>query len=334
MSENQIAQYQSLSKLTSDDRTVVLMLINGINTLRDQASRTMIDIGLKLNELESHVPDNFLEIVTTHCGFSSRNVRKLQTAAANYRLHFENLSAPEFKKFREFPIAKLALLGQDTDPEIIEELKNLAINGTLSNSTIDKVLDSIKENRVNAEKLSDYERENIESESRIIELERQLKEVESETAQLRVNSRNASDRVLELEKENKLIQSDLIDETKKPPRIVEIEVTKEVLPKRYKTLEDAVNSIEDEITEKSSEKERILAEIQHESKRLNDIRSEFEAKKVSLESVEKIVADIDIIIAKYPSALITQISASAPESKAILQGLRKKLSALASQLAT
>lgn len=330
MSENSITQYKSLSKLSSDDRFAVMIIVNSINTLKEQAAKIMLEIGFKLRELEGVLPrEQFLDIVSECCQITPSNAHKLQAAAANYEHHYGALGA-DYAQLRNISVARLSMLGPDTEPEIIEEIKNLALNGSISNATIDKVIASVNESRVSEEKLAQMEYEKNEAEAKIRELELELKQNEHDVAQLALSSRNASDRVAELERENHAMQQDLLEASKKPAEVAVEEV--EVLPKRFKTLDEAVRMAEDELSAKMEQKEKILSEIQFQNKKLEDIKAATDAKTVSLETLDKIVADVDTIIAKYPAALISSITTSSPESKAALQALGKKLKALGTQL--
>jgi len=326
--------YASVDKLDISNRPIVLGIIHQIQALNDQASRLMVDIGFLLCELEGQIGEKslFLQIVQESIRFNPRTVYRFQTAAQNYKKHFAGITGPEYARIKQLPLATLMQLDDSVGPEFIDELKNMAANGKLSNSAVEKVLEAVKENQIKGEQLSSLEKEKLDSEAKLAELNAQLSKVQAEMAKMQLDTRASSDRIMELENENGLLQQDLLEESKKAAVVTEKEVIKEVLPKKYKSLEDAVNLIEDEITIKSAQKEKILSDIQAETRRLQEIKEAADAKKVSIETLEKIVQDVDTVIAKYPSALLEKITASHPESKAVLATLSKKLAALATQL--
>jgi hypothetical protein len=235
-------------------------------------------------------------------GINPRTVRRYLHSYKMLNTHFLTDGRINLQEVRQFTQTALQLLAEDTNEDVILEIRNIAAQGgAINEATVKQLLDQQSgdyEARLNA----------AQAESTAFKKELKIAEEKHELALSRAEKSKNNSQETERRLEAQLKDLELENEKLQKASIQVQHVEVEKIPAGYSSIEDAVAEAtrrHEELTNKITSIRGELALIAEEKA---TIQNNFNVLTVSLQDVEKFKSDIENAFLKMPHSRIVALS--------------------------
>jgi predicted RNase H-like nuclease len=223
----------------------------------------------------------------------------------------------------------LLMLADDTDSEVVDELKELSKTGKVTETMVRSLLEQRKQESdasikaLNAE--LDLERRRArEAEER----------AQNDTARLRLQAESQADNLRRVTEERDEFAAEYatleqkLREIKPTEKIVE----KEVVPEGYSSVEEAVSDMNRKLREKSDELRRKQDELEAVKVQETQVRQRLDAKRAGADTYARLQERVEELLMMFPTSLLASVTEADPEIKSAIQALGKALTIAGGQL--
>ncbi len=307
-------------------------LVNQCRILMKRVGMDSMQLIIHLAELKRiNAKVDFDFIIKHNLKLRTSTVYRWLTIADTVEKYFlsdDTFSSEEMNNFTQSTFHLICAFSVNDDA--IEEVRSL-LKGQSKLSTVDI-------NEILSKK--EYLENQVSVTNAIAELERTQKaaqQTEFQLAKARADEATMFRRLIRFEDHITALEFELkqaYDDYKKlslTPREIEF-VEKEIVPNGYKTIKEAMISVQSEIIALMEERSKLTMEVK-------DLQTEFEVTKARAEKVRngahdvnEFITQVDTLIGNLPHVLMQRMVANSPESKVVFDRLARQLMSFAKAL--
>jgi cell division protein FtsB len=316
-----------LSDLSSE---TLMRLRMSVSEFRSSGRRLIGELYVMTQQLcimRDILGERFRTFVDAELGLAPRMISRYMHINKVLNTHFSVDGQIDLNEANAFTQRALALLSPSTDTQVVEELRELASQGTtidhnvVMNALNQAEADAVAQLASTQADLTAKTRQLAEmAQQREVERARNQREVESQAEMLR----RAEQRRNDLEEEITKLRS---QETQ-----VRFE-EKEVVPAGYASVEEAISAKTRELESLVGEREAVSAEISTLTEQQKKLQDAVQQTSASASQFLAMKEQADTLIAQFPIALLKSLSEKDPTVKAAIASLGETFVLFGQQLA-
>lgn len=340
------AQQMLPQGMTAEKRELVVALTAAIRASHYDAAVAMVKTVHSIRELHGIIEDT--EVFENYCqrafNFSRATVYRYLKAGRSVQHHFVDEHGSVSPLVRHVNLDVLQLLGADTDPRVIDNIKLLAAEkGQVTKADAQVFIDQAtaeykRQLEEQGDAVIDLKATLANTEAQLIESRREHRDESARADRNELQLRNRERAYAKLEGELDAHRQDIdkaeatIKELQSKPVEVQFEEKiVEKLPAEYATVEEAVAAIQTRRADLEAQTEQLAGAVEAKRSELSSIEASLVAAQTAVATLEKLKGDIDHIVRQVPQA-ISEAVASSPNARLQIDQFAGKLRALADVL--
>jgi hypothetical protein len=332
--------------LSEEQREQVIVLTQQIRFSATHAAMHMANTGRFVLILHEVIEDAgaFEQYCQAAFNFSRASVYRYLKAGRAVKAHFSDGDGMVSPLVKNINFDVLQLLGADTDPRVIDNIKLLAaekgeVNGADAQALIDQATAELQRQLVDqSDTIIDLKATLANTEAQLTESRREHRDeaarADRNELQLRNRERAFSDLEGTLDAHRKDIataEATIKDLQSKPAEAQYEKQTVQVLPEGYTTEEEAIAAIQSQRAGLEKETEQLTGEVAARRSELETVGALLAATRRAAGTADKLRQDIEQITRQIPQAVSEAVAAS-PNARQQVDELASKLRALAEVL--
>lgn len=316
-----------LSDLSADQ---ALRLKLSVNEFRSAGRRMVGELYImtsQLSVMKEILGDRFRSFAETTLGLTSRALSRYMHINNVLNTHFAVNGQVDLAIANNLTQRALALLTPETEAAVVDNLRELAQQGTQINEKLVMEVMSRAEGDAVAQLASTQA--DLTARTRELEQERQSREVERARSQREISSqgellRRGEQRIRDLEAD---LQRLAMQETQVHYQ------DREVIPEGFASVQAAVDAKNSELAGLNKQREEIKNTIERLNQQQLQLQSDLEQRNAGIEKFLAMKEQAETIIAQFPIALLKSLSETDPAVKAAISSLGQTMNLLGQQLA-
>lgn len=318
-----------LSHLNAEQLVEVRFLVTAIRGSQDRIGRELYSLTEKMEALSQVLGDKFHAFVESELGISQRAARRYLQVHSVLRAHFSDSSGrTSVSEARHITQGALLLLANEPGDEVIAEIRAIAQNGEeVNEATVKRLIESRE----------------AELEARVAAAEAEValavrtaqtasERAELEIARVKGQAENSQEMVRRLTEQRDSLEEEVNRLQQQETQVVEKTIEKEVVPKGFATIEEALQTTEKTLQVKAGELARIDADLKDRQEKLAEMRANLAAAEAGKEEFLKMKQDIEALMLKFPVAMLKSMSGSDTNVKSSINALGEAMVAMGNLL--
>lgn len=316
-----------LSDLNADERFVLTSSLVQFRLSQKRLTEELCLIATHLMKMKEILGDTrFYRFADEVLQFNKKRVSRLLRLYRVLDTHFKDAGGRFHPNLiNNFSQSGLLLLTEDTDAEVIDELKQLAEVGVVTQKMVEELL----------EKRDTEERENVgaltaelaEANRMVLNMREQVELAEARAKEVVDRSAEVARRLTE---QRDQMEEELTQVREQPPKVEIKEVT--VLPKEYQSEQQALADIKEKYNKAVADHQALLDKAAIAQKELLATEERMQMQKAGADEVSRLREQVNLFMTKFSPLLLTSLTETNPLIKNEIVALGKALISAGTQL--
>lgn len=304
-----------LGNLTGEDEMRLRMSVSEFRSSGRRLIGELYVMTQQLCVMRDILGERFRAFVEAELGLAPRMISRYMHINKVLNTHFTVDGQVDLTEANAFTQRALALLSPSTDTQVVAELRELASKGATIDHNV--VMNAFNEAEADAVAQLASAQADLTAKSRQLADLAQLREIE------RARNQREGESQAELLRRAEQRRSDLEEEiTKLRSQTTQIQFEdKEVVPAGYASVEDAISAKNRELETLASRRDAVAAEIDTLNEQQKKLQDAVQQTSASASHFLAMKEQADDLIARFPIALLTSLSAKDPAVKTAIASL-------------
>jgi hypothetical protein len=318
-----------LSHLSAEKLVEVRILVSEIRASQDRIGRELYYLTERMNSLSELLGEGFFAFVESELGIPVRSARRYLQVYSVLRAHFSDgdgrIAVNEARRITQ---GALVLLAIEPGGEVIDEIRDLVKRGEeVNEATVKRVIESRE---------AELEARVAAAEAEVAVAVRTAQQAgeraELELARVKGQAENSQELVRRLTEQRDALEEEVGRLQKQETQVVERTVEKEVVPKGYATIEEAIQSTEKNLQTKVSELAKVDADLKDSHQKLAELRANIVVAQAGKEDFFQMKQDVDALMLKFPAARLKSMADTDKDIKSSINALGEAMVAMGNLL--
>lgn len=317
-----------LSDLSSEQTLRLTMCVTEYRSAGKRLVGELFAMTAQLAEMQEILGPRFRAFVSSELGLNQRTVSRYLHMNKVLKCHFVQGETFKLEEANAFTQRALSLLSPATEDGVMDELKELALQG---NKIDEKVVHEIlaKYEAEGAAKLAGAQAD-LTSVTRELDSIREQREVEQARAQRELT--NQAEMLRRADQRSRLLQEEIETLQKQATQVEFKDREVEVVPEGFTTVQDAIAQRESELKRLTQQRGSIVTEITDLEQRKSQLEQALSQIQLGSEEFLGMKQSVDALIDKFPIVLLKGMSDSDKAVKTAIATLGQTMILFGQQL--
>lgn len=318
-----------LSHLNEEQMIEVRILVSEIRASQDRIGRELYLLTEKMNDLSKLLGDGFVDFVESELGISQRTARRYLQVHSVLKAHFSDSNGrTSASEARHITQGALVLLANEPGDEVIAEIRAIAKSGEeVNEATVKRLIESRE-----AELEARVAAAEAEVALAVRSAQKSSERAELEIARVKGQAENSQEMVRRLTEQRDALEEEVSRLQQQETQVVEKTIEKEVVPKGFATIEEALETTQKDLQTKTGELARVDADLKESQEKLAEMRANLAVAQAGKEDFLKMKQDVEALMLKFPVAMLKSMSGSDTNIKTSINALGEAMVAMGNLL--
>lgn len=294
-----------LSDLSMEQRASLVVSVGQFRLARERVGHDLAIMSQQLANMSRILGSRFMRFATEELGLNERTTRRYLKAHKTLSAHFtDGEGRIDAVYATQVTQNALALLGPETDNDVIDEIKTIVGSGQSVNEDTVRQLIASREKELEA----DLAVSKAEAQAANRKLLQVAERAEIEQSRLRRNLDGLEEQVRRLEAQSKAANDEVDRLQALAIQVVEKEI--EVPPKEYTSTVDAVAAAKRDLADANQSKKRVEEDLASARQELESINSQLSSKQSQIDHLTRLKQHVDAIAVQFPATLLKSLTAA------------------------
>lgn len=318
-----------LSHLTEEQAIRLRILVVEIRSAQDRIGRELYLLTERLQLVSEMLGDSFTAFVESELGISRRAARRYLQVHSVLKAHFTDANGRnEWSETRHITQGALLLLANEPADEVIAEIRAIAQNGQeVNEATVKRLIESRE-----AELEARVAAAEAEVELAVRTAQKAGERAELELARVKSQVENSQELCRRLTEQRDSLEEEVARLQQQETQVVEKTIEKEVVPKGYATVTEAIQTAEKTLQVRVGELEKVDADLKDSQRKMAEMRANLAAAQAGSEEFFHMKKEVEALMLKFPLAMLKSMSGSDTNIKSSINALGEAMVAMGNLL--